>query len=117
MNIKKESYLDLFDKEKIVYLTSESDNILTDLEKDHVYIIGGLIDHNHHKGLCHKIASGKCLNFDMDYTYTKTNTYLLSDLGLRHARLPLDQHIVIKTRTILTINHGSTNLYYISKAI
>ncbi|XP_019558492.2 tRNA methyltransferase 10 homolog A [Aedes albopictus] len=78
-----ESFVDLFDRDKLVYLSSESDNVLTTLEKDHVYVIGGLVDHNQYKGHCHGLAS---------------------EMGIRHARLPLSEHIVIKTRTILTIN-------------
>uniref|UniRef100_A0A1B0CQC6 tRNA (guanine(9)-N(1))-methyltransferase n=1 Tax=Lutzomyia longipalpis TaxID=7200 RepID=A0A1B0CQC6_LUTLO len=84
VKISHESFLVLFPKEKIIYLTSDSDNVLEALEDDHVYIIGGLVDHNSQKGLCHRIAEEK---------------------GLRHARLPLNENVVIKTRTVLTINH------------
>uniref|UniRef100_A0A8D8JSL0 tRNA (guanine(9)-N(1))-methyltransferase n=1 Tax=Culex pipiens TaxID=7175 RepID=A0A8D8JSL0_CULPI len=77
------AFVDLFDRERLVYLTSESDNVLDVLEKDKVYVIGGLVDHNQHKGHCHTLADR---------------------LGIRHARLPLSEHVVIKTRTILTIN-------------
>lgn len=76
-------FVDLFERDKLVYLTSESDNVLDTLEKDHVYVIGGLVDHNQHKGHCHGLAT---------------------EMGIRHARLPLSEHLVIKTRTILTIN-------------
>lgn len=85
IQLKKEHYLDIFqDKEKIVYLTSESPNVLTRLEEDNVYIIGGLVDHNAQKGLCHRLAEEK---------------------GLKHARLPIDEYVVMKTRKVLTINH------------
>ncbi|XP_053671815.1 tRNA methyltransferase 10 homolog A-like [Anopheles nili] len=73
----------LFEREKLIYLTSESDNLLERLENGCVYVIGGLVDHNQHKGHCYQLAQ---------------------KYGIRHARLPLSEHLVIKTRTILTIN-------------
>lgn len=83
VTFSSDSFLNLFDKDKLVYLSSESDNVLNTLEKDHVYVIGGLVDHNQHKGHCYTLAN---------------------EMGIKHARLPLSEHIVIKTRTILTIN-------------
>ncbi|KAH7723801.1 tRNA methyltransferase 10 A-like protein [Aphelenchoides avenae] len=80
----RETVSELWSKEEVVYLSSESDNVLTDLEPEKVYIIGGLIDHNHHKGLCHSIATEK---------------------GYAHARLPIDEFVNMKTRKVLTINH------------
>lgn len=83
VSVHKESFMNLFEKEKIIYLTSESDNVLSELEKGKIYIIGGLVDHNHHKFKTHEIAQ-------------KNN--------IRTARLPLSEHLVIQTRTVLTIN-------------
>lgn len=85
IKIKNESYFDVFDRDSIVYLTSDSDNVLTDLDPKSVYIIGGLVDHNHHKGLTLDRAT---------------------EQGFRTARLPLSEHVAIKTRTVLTIVHG-----------
>lgn len=86
IKIKNEPYFDVFDKDRIVYLTSDSDDVLTDLDPNSVYIIGGLVDHNHHKGLSLDRATEK---------------------GFRTARLPLSEHVAIKTRTVLTIVHGN----------
>ena len=47
----EEHYLDCFPKESIVYLTSDSPNVLETLNKDDVYIIGGMVDHNRLKVL------------------------------------------------------------------
>ena len=33
----------------LMYLTAESSNVLTDIEPGKVYVIGGLVDHNHQK--------------------------------------------------------------------
>lgn len=45
----EKNYLDVFPKEKLFYLTSESDNVIEEFEEDTYYIIGGLVDHNQHK--------------------------------------------------------------------
>lgn len=80
------SYLEAgFSKDKIVYLTAESDNVLQTLDDDTCYVIGGLVDHNNHKGICHKQAE---------------------EAGIKTARLPLSEYISMKTRTVLTILHG-----------
>ncbi|XP_053626085.1 tRNA methyltransferase 10 homolog A isoform X3 [Plodia interpunctella] len=80
----EKSYLDIFSKEKIVYLSSESENIIEHFDEDTYYVIGGLVDHNKHKGLCHKIAV---------------------EQGIRHGQLPLDKYVNMKTRKVLTIDH------------
>lgn len=79
-----EAYHEAFEKEKLVYLSADSENCLTTLEEDSVYIIGGIVDHNHHKGLCHRLAVER---------------------GIRHARLPISQYVDMATRHVLTINH------------
>ena len=83
-HFKTESYDKLFPMDKIVYLTAESETALETLEQDKAYIIGGLVDHNHHKGMCHARAQ---------------------EIGVRTARLPIDEFINMKTRKVLTVNH------------
>jgi tRNA (guanine9-N1)-methyltransferase len=87
VQFREESFEHIFPKEKIVFLTSDSDNVIDKFEKGHVYVIGGLVDHNHNKGFCYEKAR---------------------KLGVAHARLPLSENIDIKTRTVLTINHGES---------
>ncbi|ELT96766.1 hypothetical protein CAPTEDRAFT_101464 [Capitella teleta] len=94
IHYKTEPYHEVFPKENIVYLSSESDNVLEAFEDDKAYIIGGLVDFNHHKGLCHKLAVER---------------------GLQHARLPIDEYAFLKTRKVLTINHVFEILLHFSE--
>lgn len=83
LNFKETDFDLCFDHSKIVYLSSESDNVLSSLEDDKAYVIGGLVDHNHHKGVCHEQATKK---------------------KIFHARLPIDEFMILKTRKVLTVN-------------
>ena len=76
--------LDQFLNADCVYLTGNSDNELTDLDDDHVYIIGGIVDHNKHKNLCLNKAQR---------------------LGIKHAKLPIDKYLDLKSGNILTFFH------------
>ena len=69
---------------KLVYLTSEADEALLDIDPDTVYVIGGIVDHNRMKGLTHQDATAR---------------------GIRTARLPLEETIDMASRKVLTINH------------
>uniref|UniRef100_A0A0K0DAJ3 tRNA (guanine(9)-N(1))-methyltransferase n=1 Tax=Angiostrongylus cantonensis TaxID=6313 RepID=A0A0K0DAJ3_ANGCA len=82
--LKSEPLDVLFKACEIVYLTADSENVLTGLEDSKVYVIGGLVDHNSEKGLCYNLAIRK---------------------GYAHARLPIDEFVEMKTRKVLTINH------------
>ncbi|XP_029636614.1 tRNA methyltransferase 10 homolog A [Octopus sinensis] len=84
VNFSPEKYSELFDKSSLIYLSSESDNVLDDLQEDKVYVIGGLVDHNHYKGLCHRLAV---------------------DADISHAQLPISQYLEMKSRKVLTVNH------------
>lgn len=71
-------------KEDIVYLSSDSENVIETLLPQKVYIIGALVDHNLHKGLC--LSQAK-------------------KMGLSHGRLPIDEYVKLNSRKVLTIDH------------
>jgi tRNA (guanine9-N1)-methyltransferase len=68
----------------IVYLSSESSNVLSSLSPNTSYVIGGLVDKNRHKGHCYMIAQ-------------KNN--------IATARLPIDEYVKLSSRKVLTTNH------------
>lgn len=55
----EESYSTLFDPDDVVYLTPDSPNELDQLNKDKVYVIGGLVDHQLRKGKTRSRAEAK----------------------------------------------------------
>ncbi|PAA75955.1 hypothetical protein BOX15_Mlig009907g1, partial [Macrostomum lignano] len=83
INWREESYLSLFPRDEIVYLCSESETVLDQLSDNCVYVIGGLVDHNHYPGHCFELAK---------------------QLGLRTAKLPISQHIKLNSRQVLTVD-------------
>ena len=84
VHIKSESLPELFTPADIVYLCAESDNLLTEFDDKSVYVIGGFVDHNLHKGLAYDRAV---------------------EAGFRHARLPIDSFFTMATRRVLTVCH------------
>eukprot|EP00126_Sphaerothecum_destruens_P010584 Sdes_comp20780_c0_seq2m16854 len=71
-------------KEKIVYLTPDSPNLITTLHPDSIYIIGGLVDHNSLKSICYEKAK---------------------KLGIAHGQLPIGEYFQLSQRKVLTVNH------------
>lgn len=68
----------------VVYLSSDSPYTLDRLEPNTTYVIGGLVDKNREKGICYKRARER---------------------GIRTARLPIGQYMVMQSRQVLATNH------------
>lgn len=71
---------------EVIYLSSDSDKTLTELKPYTTYIIGGIVDKNRHKGLCHKRAL---------------------DRGIKTAKLPIGEFLKLNSRKVLATNHVS----------
>lgn len=72
ITVTPKSYLDLFPREKIVYLSPHSKKDLIEYDHDAIYIIGGIVDKSDQSPI--SLAKSK-------------------KQGLRTARLPLDQYL------------------------
>ena len=69
---------------EVVYLTADSDETLEELRPYSVYIIGGIVDRNRHKGICYKRAM---------------------DRGVKTAKLPISAYMQMNSRAVLATNH------------
>lgn len=70
--ITENTFTSIYPMEKLLYLSPDSENILSNYDSDDIYIVGGIVD------------KGPCLPLSL----TKANK-----LGIRHARLPLDEYV------------------------
>ena len=88
ISFHEKSYLDLFPKENLIYLSPDAEEPLINYNCDDIYIVGGLVDRAH--------ATKK-----RGLTYNKAQ-----DEGIRMARLPLNEYIMWKSgHKQLYVNH------------
>ena len=86
-NVTTAHLLECYLKEEVVYLTADAEETLSALDPSKVYVIGGLVDRNRHKGCSHRRAR---------------------ELGVATAKLPLSSYSryrQLKASQILTVNH------------
>lgn len=83
-SLNESEQLKLKNEGEVVYLSSESDDTLTELKPFCTYIIGGLVDKNREKGICHKRAMQR---------------------GVKTARLPIGEFMEMQSRKVLATNH------------
>jgi len=77
------SFEDLFEHNRLVYLTSDSLNEVEAFDDEKVYVIGGIVDRNRYKGISAKKAS---------------------ELNISTARLPIRNHVSLNSSQVLTVN-------------
>lgn len=84
--IEKENrpYIEAFQdqKERLVYLTADSETTLDVLDPKHIYIIGGLVDRNRWKGLTMKKAE---------------------DQGIQTAKLPIGTYLKMSSSQVCSV--------------
>lgn len=80
------SYIKMFENEKqnLIYLTADAEDEIEELDKGKIYVIGGIVDKNRHKGLCYKRAQ---------------------ELGVATARLPIGEYIKLNRSPVMCTNH------------
>ncbi|ODV95034.1 hypothetical protein PACTADRAFT_25758, partial [Pachysolen tannophilus NRRL Y-2460] len=85
-NIEKYLQENIDDKqrENVIYLSADTDEILETLEPNFTYVVGGIVDKGRHKHLCANKAK---------------------ELGLKMRRLPIDEYIKLSGRRVLATSH------------
>ncbi|KAG7193420.1 tRNA (guanine(9)-N(1))-methyltransferase [Scheffersomyces spartinae] len=87
INFNEESLESLItdeNKDKFIYFTADTDEVIEELEPGMTYIIGAIVDKNRHKNLCINKAK---------------------EMGLRVGRLPIDKYIQMNGRQVLATSH------------
>ncbi|KAL6227981.1 hypothetical protein ACLB2K_001935 [Fragaria x ananassa] len=79
------SYIEALEgeKENLVYLTADSENVVDELDRSKIYIIGGLVDRNRWKGITMKKAE---------------------EQGIQTAKLPIGKYLNMCSSQVLTVN-------------
>ncbi|CAK1359003.1 tRNA (guanine(9)-N1)-methyltransferase [Cercospora beticola] len=83
-DLDEEAQRKLKDEGEVVYLSSEGTEDLLELKPYSTYIIGGLVDKNREKGICHRRAT---------------------NAGVKTARLPIGHYMDMSSRKVLATNH------------
>ena len=84
MHLHAGGITEVFPTNQLTYLTADSSEVIKELSAERCYVIGGLLDHNRHKGACLKKAEL---------------------LGVPHGRLPLAEVVQLCSRAVLAVNH------------
>lgn len=84
--LKEESLATTPAVKKVVYLSADSPNTITELDPGTCYILGGIVDKNRFPNLCQSKAE---------------------KLGIETAQLPIGEYIQMSSRRVLTVNQGT----------
>ncbi|CDF33817.1 unnamed protein product [Chondrus crispus] len=85
VKLSENSLLETHEKEKMVYLTHDAEDVLQTMDPDAIYVVGGIVDRNRLR----------CATMDK-----------ATRLGIKTARLNLDRNISLQHGTpVLTVNH------------
>lgn len=89
--LKEESLATTPAVKKVVYLSADSPNTITELNPGTCYILGGIVDKNRFPNLCQNKAE---------------------KLGIETAQLPIGEYIQMSSRRVLTVNQGTYILLF-----
>ena len=83
--------------------------MLHQLDPRKVYVIGGLVDHNHHKvgpGLRPPVRLVQPSTRLSPSRHQGVTLRRAEERGMEHARLPLGSFVKMNSRKVLAVNHG-----------
>lgn len=87
----EKSYVDLFPKDSIIYLTADSPNVMTAFKHDKIYIVGSFVDKKMQPGT--SLAKAKRLNLKTECL--PLDKYLQWDAGTKNLTLDQMMHILL----------------------
>ncbi|OAG30026.1 tRNA (guanine9-N1)-methyltransferase [Nematocida sp. ERTm5] len=93
-NIMTDPVTDVWDglsHKNIIVLTADASDELTEMEEDCVYVIGGLVDRNRHKGYTEKLFNGKFKTAKLPIRQKLSSSTVLSTLHVFNILLSYSQ--------------------------
>lgn len=85
ITVNEGNYIDLYERDRLVYLTADADEVVERFDPDKVYVIGGIVDRNRLKGVTAQKAE---------------------EQKIATASLPLSKFVDMGTYSrVLTVNH------------
>lgn len=92
-----EAFPEEYKQQNIVYLSPDSDNVITEFQQGYMYVIGGIVDKNRYSA--NLLEFSYIFNRHKNLSMTQCKKY-----GLKHAKLPIQDHVKLIMSGILTVN-------------
>ncbi|NXC48932.1 TM10C methyltransferase, partial [Penelope pileata] len=91
ITVTEQSYVDIFPKDKLVYLTADSPKVMKTFDHDKVYIVGSMVDKSIKTGV--SLAQAKRLG--LETAALPLEKYLLWNCGAKNLTLDQMMHILL----------------------
>lgn len=95
LTIHDKPYSEVFELDKLVYLTADSPNVIEEIDHTKIYIVGGIVDHNRLKVLEIFVVISHLKHITLNKATAQ---------NIATAQLPIGKYLHLNSRKVLTVN-------------